>query len=681
MPMDENQLLGARLGKYRLTARLGQGGMGVVYAAEDLRLRRVVAIKVVAGGLVSDSEWLARFQLEARAAARLNHPNVVTVHDVGHRRGFHFLVMELLVGGSVQARLNNQGPLPWPEATRIIADVCRGLSAAHLAGLIHRDIKPANILVAADGTAKLADFGLTKAPGLSSSRLTQLGTVLGTPQYMSPEHCTGEALDARADLYSLGATYYTLLVGRPPFDGPDPVQILYSQCSSPVPDPCKSLPTLPPESGVIVSRAMAKSRTERWRSADAMLEALQPLLVHAPSARSRIAPFDPATLTTRADLTRRIAAVHVRTRVRGRLVIAGLSLLMVALVLVGAIAKWGRSSPLDPGLPSAPSVRGEQRSTRSTRPAAMAEPLTQSSTPYRLQARGQPLKAHKGPVTSVCLANDQLATAGEDGNVTLWNPGQNVPRFTLAGNAPMSAVALAPDGSIVAAGGKAKWVRLWNAVTGDSIGTLSNLGGNVRSLAFSPSGQFLAVAGENDLQLFEQSSPLNFRRKAVLLQQQYVVGSVSFSADGRRLAACTDQMTYYVWDLPNPKPTIGRGQVPDIMIAAISYDGRRVVLGGHRGTLDLWEPDRDSTPRSLLQGEKNVSSAVFLPDGRHVIFAGEWAGPLKVLDLDSQRATRVPAPFAGAIRSLSLSRSGKLLAAGCSDGVVRQWDVESVTEP
>src|SRR3989442_1226907 len=129
---------------------------------------------------------------KARAAAQLNHPNVVTVHDVDQSGNTYYIVMELVAGGSVQAQLAARGALPWPEATRIVADVCRGLAAAHAAGLIHRDVKPGNILLASDGAAKLADFGLTKAPVLTSGGFTQPGTILGTPQYMSPEHCAGE---------------------------------------------------------------------------------------------------------------------------------------------------------------------------------------------------------------------------------------------------------------------------------------------------------------------------------------------------------------------------------------------------------------------------------------------------------------------------------------------------------
>src|SRR5262249_12928250 len=144
-----------------------------------------------------------RFLLEARAAARLNHPNVVAVYDIGQQGDVSFIVMELVDGGSAEVLLRQRGALPWPLATRIIADVCRGLASAHASGLIHRDIKPANILLGHDGSVKLSDFGIAKAPQVLPAQVTRQGTILGTPQYMSPEQCAGDHLDGRADVYAL----------------------------------------------------------------------------------------------------------------------------------------------------------------------------------------------------------------------------------------------------------------------------------------------------------------------------------------------------------------------------------------------------------------------------------------------------------------------------------------------
>ncbi len=216
---EELALIGAHLGKYRITGQLGKGGMGVVYSGEDLRLHRTVAIKVLAGDAALEPAAAKRFLLEARSAACLSHPNVVAIHDIGQRGQLYYMVMELVRGQSAHTLLHRSGRLSWLEATRVTADVCRGLVAAHAAGLIHRDIKPGNILLAADGTVKLADFGLARAPQLLATRLTQCGTLLGTPQYMSPEQCGCEPLDQRTDLYSLGRLVLCLAHGSPALRG------------------------------------------------------------------------------------------------------------------------------------------------------------------------------------------------------------------------------------------------------------------------------------------------------------------------------------------------------------------------------------------------------------------------------------------------------------------------------
>src|SRR5262249_10150687 len=217
---------------------IGAGGMGVVWLADDPVLHRSVAIKSLASDLVNQSLLVKRFLREARAVARLSHPHVVGIHDVvggGGDGEQPYLVMEYLPGGSAHDLLAKGQALPWMEATRLILQAGRGLAAAHAAGLIHRDIKPANLLLATDGTVKLADFGLVKIVDLVSSSTTP-SEVLGTPQYMSPEQCRGEELDERSDQYSLAATWYTLLTTRALFKADSTYGLLFAQCSEPPPD-------------------------------------------------------------------------------------------------------------------------------------------------------------------------------------------------------------------------------------------------------------------------------------------------------------------------------------------------------------------------------------------------------------------------------------------------------------
>ncbi|MDM7973345.1 MAG: serine/threonine-protein kinase [candidate division Zixibacteria bacterium] len=203
--------------RYRLEEKLGQGAMGIVYRGHDQVLDRPVALKRLAARLVGESVYSERFRQEARALARLSHPHIVQVFDLIAVGEEIWMVLEYLDGGSLADYLKTHGRLEPAEAARMICGIADGLAVAHREGIIHRDIKPANILLTADRRAKLSDFGIAKLA--REATLTQAGSTLGSPAYMSPEQCSGEGLDERSDIYSLGITLYELLAGRPPFAG------------------------------------------------------------------------------------------------------------------------------------------------------------------------------------------------------------------------------------------------------------------------------------------------------------------------------------------------------------------------------------------------------------------------------------------------------------------------------
>jgi serine/threonine protein kinase len=692
-----NVPLGTQLGKYRITRLLGKGGMGIVYAGEDTHLGRPVAIKLLmenvahacrgrglatllgevttapgrlqepapgvpAGRAAQESEALGRFLLEARAAARLNHPNVVTIHDIGRHDNAFYIVMELLGGGSAQAQLEAHGPMPWPLATRLIADVCCGLAAAHAAGLIHRDVKPANFLLADDGTAKLADFGLIKAPTLVPGRFTQPGTVIGTPQYMSPEHCTNERLDERTDIYALGAAYYSLLVGHPPFDGDDPAMIMYAHCSAPVPDPSTVMPGLPAECSRIIARAMAKARSDRFPGAEEMLRDLRKMLV--PTATALPTP-KPATEPASFSLP------ELRPPRRQRRIALVVGVPVIVLVALGLVLGSRFFTTRPPALPPV-----QDRNS----PALAQEPGKEipinANRRIGLRQRSPDLSGHQGEVTAVSLTATRLVSAGLDGKVCVWESPGGALQHTLPHPNPLEAVALSPDGNVVVAGGGMKTVFLWNAVSGERLGTLSEFPNNITSLAFSPSGKQLAVASETDLQLFDFEPPARFTRHARLLRNLYQVSSVAYSRDGKKLAACTGGGLVFVWDLPSLRRLTGPDPFPDRLTAvAVADDGANFAVGRHRGEVHVWKPGTPPTEWSENGG--CVSSMAFAPGSSILVVAGEWGGPLRLCNLATGRTGGVPVEVNGAVRGLSFSPDGLTLAAACSDGKVRWWDVLS----
>ena len=277
---DSNPRLwvGRRLGRYELTEFLGAGGMGVVYRSRDPIIERDVAIKILPKEVSANPVNLKRFLAEAKAAGKLSHPNVVSIYQVAEEGETYYLVMEYMAGGSIVEQLE-RGPLPVLEATKAMADACRGLAAAHALGMIHRDIKPANLLCTADGTVKVADFGLAKCVVETSQQITQAGQVVGTPYFMSPEQCESRPLDHRSDIYSLGATYYSLLTGTNPYhDAASTVQVMFAHCHGEVLDPRKVNPKLPEACSRIVRRAAAKQPAERYQSAEEMLADLEAVI-------------------------------------------------------------------------------------------------------------------------------------------------------------------------------------------------------------------------------------------------------------------------------------------------------------------------------------------------------------------------------------------------------------------
>jgi serine/threonine protein kinase len=263
--------IGRSIARYQIVELLGMGAMGVVYRAFDTLIERDVAIKILPEELAADEATRNRFLAEAKAAGRLTHPHVVALYEIGQEGQTDYIVMELMKGGNLAQALQQGGAFPPLEATRILSDACQGLAAAHAAGMIHRDIKPSNLLLNAEGTVKLADFGLAKRTVAGTQQLTLAGQVIGTPYYMSPEQCQSKTLDARTDIYSLGATYYSLLTGVTPYhEIESTVQVMFAHVHGEPLDPRKINAAVPDAFAQIVSRATAKSPEDRYQTAAEM---------------------------------------------------------------------------------------------------------------------------------------------------------------------------------------------------------------------------------------------------------------------------------------------------------------------------------------------------------------------------------------------------------------------------
>ena len=699
-PREENEL--GWLGPYRIRKQIGSGGMGMVFLGEDPRLNRQIAVKVIQHGLLQREDIRQSFLREAESVAAVEHDNIVAIYEVNERNGVPYLVMPLLRGESLEDRLQKVGgPLPVEETIRIARQVAEGLAAAHARGIVHRDIKPANIFLCAgdlpgarvDGV-KLLDFGLARP-------LNDDGPEggAGTPAYMSPEQAAGYTVDARADLFSFGCVFYRMLTGRPAFDGPDVVAVLYRIAMEMPEDPRKVCRKVPAELSRLTLRMLAKKPEDRPSSAQEIVQAMGKIEKRRLSRRRWLFLAGGGML---AAMTGGLATALWRpgtpppSEVTLELDEAPTPLLLVHGEDTQTIQVDGRLSlTLEPGdyQVRLPDQNAKRRPVPDRFVVQPGQPLT---VPLRLVGEVAQHRKHDGSIKAVAIASSKeklwVLSAGSDRRVGIWDgvPGSIINVFTRH-EAPVLAIAVAPDGRRAASGGGGRsrrhspWfhVRLWDVRTREQIAETSDRSSHtswVTALAFSSDGKRLASGSADGVVMIRNGlgSHWNRNEKGEVLTltagERRGVYGLAFNADDTQLLTAGGNGDIGVWDAASArKLAVLKGHTDVVRSIAIDGRGALALSAGDDGTVRLWNL-KTREGRILIQLKGAISQAVFTPDEQRVLSAGE-DGMVRLWDVTTGKEVYRFAGHRGAVHGVACSADGRKAVSCGQDGTVRLWEL------
>jgi WD40 repeat protein/tRNA A-37 threonylcarbamoyl transferase component Bud32 len=680
-----------RVGDYEILAEIARGGMGVVYKARQIRLNRLVALKMVLHGPFSSEEFVQRFKTEAQAAAGLHHPNIVGIYEVGEEDGHHFFSMEYIEGTNL-ADLAREKPLNVTRAARLLKTIAEAVHYAHDRGILHRDLKPSNLLVDPLDQPHITDFGLAMVIQ-SQTELTTTGQALGSPGYMAPEQALGkhDRLGPFTDVYSLGAILYHLLTGRPPFQGETlPEILLQVQNSEPV-APQRLNPSIPANLQTICLKCLQKEPSKRYGTAGDLAEDLNRFLLNKPIQARPISVFEKLFLWCRRH--------PVPASLTGALVV------VVLLGLAGIIWQWGRAElhargeaeqrkiaeaygrkitlnlyAADLNVASQAVQRGDYGLARRTLAGLLPKLGEADLRGFEWHylwnhCRGDQLAVltgHAWIVTCCAFSRDGklLVTGSQDGTAKLWDvPNrQLLHSFNVSSGAVWSA-GFSPESDLVMASGSDDEVKFWGT---EDRRLVARIPGQIACL--SPSGSLVAISHSSPF-FWERSGFLEIwdYRKGVRLKEIPSKGrAIALSPDGLKLASAGPSKNIDLWDLASGKKMRVIETAQPVWSIAFSPDSGKLLATDWSSEASLWVLDEAAVPRKIKGHDLTVWSAIFSPDGEQIATTGSDQ-TIRLWNSSTLEAAGIFHGHGNEVWCAAFTLDGRVLASGGKDQAVMLW--------